>query len=800
MTQTFTFPGGLHPPQHKYLSNQTKIVEAPLPLRVVLPLAQHIGAPAKPLVKVGERVLRGQKIARAEGYISAPIHASISGHVVTIGEHPVAHPSGLQAECIVIESDGLDEAAPALENYAGQDITQVDASHLRNLVREAGIVGLGGAAFPSFVKLNPGTQHQVETLILNGAECEPYITCDDRLMREYADNVIAGIGIIMHAVDTKHCLIGIEDNKPEARSAMQSALERSGRTDTNIVVTPTIYPEGGEKQLIKVLTGKEVPAGGLPLQVGVVCQNIGTAAAIYQAVNDGQPLVSRIVTVTGRGVEKQLNVRARIGTPVAELVAFAGGYTNEAERLIMGGPMMGFGLQTDEIPLVKATNCVLVTTADEVKPSTEDAMPCIRCGSCAEVCPVSLVPQQMYWHAKSKDFEKVQEYNLFDCIECGCCAHVCPSHIPLVQYYRFAKSEIWQQEKDKKKANAAKERHEARQARIDREAAEKAKRAEERKAAMGGDADSKKAAVQAAMARAAAKKAASKGEAPAAAETDTNKPMGAAAIAIAAAKARAAKAADEQPASPPASADKEPAALSPALAAIAKAKAAKAAQEADSAEPKMSPAQAAIAKAKAAKAAVQSNDGNDGGEPKMSAAQAAIAKAKAAKAAQESGAEESEPALSPAQAAIAKAKAAKAAQNADGDEPKLSAAQAAIAKAKAAKAAQDSGDSDAEPTLSPAQAAIAKAKAAKAAQNAENNEPKLSAAQAAIAKAQAAKAAQKSESTEPKLSAAQAAIAKAQAAKAAQNAESEEPAPSPAQAAIAKAKALKAAQKSEGDS
>lgn len=715
MAQTFTFPGGLHPPQHKYLSNQTKIVTAPLPQRVVLPLAQHIGAPAKPLVKVGDRVLRGQKIARAEGYISAPIHASISGHVVTISEHPVAHPSGLKGECIVIESDGLDEAAPALENYADQDITQVDPSHLRNLVREAGIVGLGGAAFPSFVKLNPGPQHQVETLILNGAECEPYITCDDRLMREYADSVIAGIGIIMHAVDAKHCLIGIEDNKPEARSAMQSALERSGRTDTNIVVTPTIYPEGGEKQLIKVLTGKEVPAGGLPLQVGVVCQNIGTAAAIYQAVNNGQPLVSRIVTVTGRGVEKQLNVEARIGTPVAELVAFAGGYTNQAERLIMGGPMMGFGLQTDEIPLVKATNCVLVTTAEEVKPSTEDAMPCIRCGSCAEVCPVSLVPQQMYWHAKSKDFDKLQEYNLFDCIECGCCAHVCPSHIPLVQYYRFAKSEIWQQEQDKKKANAAKERHEARQARIDREAAEKAKRAEERKAAMGGDADSKKAAVQAAMARAAAKKAANKGEAPAdAAATDAgeSKPIGAAAIAIAAAKARAAKAKDEQAGSPPGSDEEQSATVSPALAAIAKAKAAKAAQSAGDSDPKISAAQAAIAKAKAAKAAQSTSD-------------------------------EAEPKLSAAQAAIAKAKAAKAAQN-DGDaEPKISAAQAAIAKAKASKAAQSSENAD--PKMSAAQAAVAKAKAAKAAQNSESNDPKMSAAQAAIAKAKAAKAAQKPE-------------------------------------------------------
>jgi electron transport complex protein RnfC len=733
-TTVWSFPGGLHPPQFKDLSNTTAIVKAPLPQRVVLPLHMHIGAPAIPTVKVGDRVLRGQSIAKPEGYVSAPVHASISGHVVAIGPRPIPHPSGLEGECIVIESDGKDEAIAPSECAA--DFTSLDPSHLRNLVRQAGIVGLGGAAFPSAVKLNPGpaknSGRPVDTLIINGAECEPYITCDDRLMREQAEEIVAGIRVIMHATGTTRCLIGIEDNKPEAQAAVNAVLEAQKAGHIRVVSTPTIYPEGGEKQLVKVLTGKEVPAGGLPSQVGVICQNVGTTRAIYRAVCHGEPLTSRIVTVTGRGVNTAQNLEVRIGTPIEELIAFCDGYTEQVERLIMGGPMMGFALPTDAIPVVKSTNCVLVATPGEVNTEVGDAMPCIRCGECASVCPVKLLPQQLYWHSKADEFEKTQEYNLFDCIECGCCAHVCPSHIPLVQYYRYAKSEIWQQEKDRRKSDNARQRFEFREDRIAREEAEKAARAA-----------AKKKQLEAAKAAKGNDSAATSGAA--------------AALAKAKAKAAAAKTGNDQQAG-------VSEAKAAALAAIAKARADKDTAEAES-SPALSPAQAAIAKAKAAAANKKAAAEDKPKAPANSAALAAIAKAKAAaqanaapKIAPTEDTTEPEKTLSPAEAAIAKAKAAAAAKQADSNaetNPAKSAALAAIAKAKAAQqqnngnndASANTADSATSAELTPAQAAIAKAKAKAAAQQqAKSEQPadnKQSAALAAIAKAKAAAAANK---------------------------------------------------------
>lgn len=745
-TTVWSFPGGLHPPQFKDLSNTTAIVTAPLPQRVVLPLHMHIGAPAVPIVKVGDRVLRGQTIAKPEGYVSAPVHASISGHVVTIGPHPIPHPSGLEGDCIVIESDGKDESIAASEHCGDlAELDKLDPSHLRNLVRQAGIVGLGGAAFPAAVKLNPGpsknSSKPVDTLIINGAECEPYITCDDRLMREQAEEIVAGIRVIMHATGTTRCLIGIEDNKPEAQQAVNAVLEQQKAGHIRVVSTPTIYPEGGEKQLVKVLTGKEVPAGGLPSQVGIICQNVGTARAIYRAVCKGEALTSRIVTITGRGVKQAQNVEVRIGTPIEELIAFSGGYTDNVERLIMGGPMMGFALPSDAIPVVKSTNCILVATPNEVNTNVGDAMPCIRCGECASVCPVKLLPQQLYWHSKADEFEKTQEYNLFDCIECGCCAQVCPSHIPLVQYYRYAKSEIWEQEKDRRKSDTARQRFEFREDRISREAAEKAARAAEKKKQI---------------------------EAAKAAKTESNNaPVSAAALAIAKAKAAKAKAANGDAAQDAPAPVNE--AKSAALAAVAKARA-NAAKTADN-DTKLSPAQAAIAKAKAAAATKKAAAEGNAEQTAPSAALAAIAKAKAAAAAKptnnnKEAAPAAKPSANPAEAAIAKAKAAAAAKKAaqqSGDKQDSapaaapSAALAAIAKAKAAAAAAkpstDSNDNAAP--LSPAQAAIAKAKAKAAAaknantadnRNANNSAPDsqsqagLSAAQAAIAKAKAAAA------------------------------------------------------------
>ncbi len=507
------FHGGLHLPGHKELSNGTPIRDAPLPAVVTLPLRQHIGNPAEPLVKVGDRVAKGQCIARAEGYISAPVHASISGTVIAIEDRPAPHPSGLSTPSIIIESDGEDRWAAGLPNPV-DDFSLLSPTELRNRIRTAGIVGLGGAAFPTAVKLNPGGDSGIHTLVINGAECEPYITCDDRLMRECAAEIVGGIAILQHIAIPHETLIGIEDNKPDAIAAMREAVARAGLPNTEVVAVPTVYPTGGERQLIKVLTGREVPSHGLPADVGILCQNVGTAYALHQAIVEGRPLIERVVTVTGSGVNTPGNLRVRVGTPISALVAAAGGYTERAERLILGGPLMGFAMATDEVPVIKGINCVLVATAAELG-QEHPALPCIRCGACVAVCPANLLPQQLYWYARSKEFDKIQDLHLFDCIECGCCAHVCPSHIPLVHYYRYAKTEIWKLERDKASADLARERHQLRLARLERVEREKAQRHLQKKAPASGTAtdavaepvDPKQAAIQAALERAKAKKA-----------------------------------------------------------------------------------------------------------------------------------------------------------------------------------------------------------------------------------------------------------------------------------------------------
>jgi electron transport complex protein RnfC len=498
------FPGGLHLPENKAMSTAQPVAEAPIPERLIIPLQQHIGAPAKPLVAVGDRVLKGQKLAKAEGYVSAPVHASSSGTVVAIEDHPVPHPSGLAAPCVVIETDGEDRWC---ELHPQPDYKALDPSELRNVIRDAGIVGLGGAGFPAFIKLNPGARMSIDTLILNGAECEPYISCDDMLMREHADEVVQGARIMRHALQAKQCLIGIEDNKPEALAAIRDALSRLGENEIEVVEVPTRYPTGGEKQLIHILTGKEVPSQGLPIDIGIVCHNVATAASVHRAVERGEPLISRIVTVTGHGAARPQNLTVRIGTPMQALLQAAGGDTGVDYRLVMGGPMMGFELQHSQLPAIKTTNCLLLATQRDL-PERGPVRPCIRCGECAHACPARLLPQQLYWYARAKDFDKAQDYNLFDCIECGCCAYVCPSNLPLVQYYRFAKTEIWAQEREKKAADKARERHEFRLFRKEREKAEKAARHQAKAKAVkkNSDASSKKAAIQAAMERAKAKR------------------------------------------------------------------------------------------------------------------------------------------------------------------------------------------------------------------------------------------------------------------------------------------------------
>jgi len=480
MRRLWSFPGGIRLPGFKQMSNSETIRGLPVPERVYLPLRQHIGAEARPVVAVGERVDKGQLLAEATSFVSAPVHASTSGVVIDIGKHTVPHPSGIAEECIVIEADGEDHWHSALAPLA--DIDNATPTQLRAAIREAGIVGLGGAVFPSAAKLKP--PRSIDTLIINGVECEPYITCDDLLMRSSAEAVLRGCLLLRRILCAGQCILVVEDNKPEAMQQLRLARDilidagESGAEGIELVGIPTVFPAGGEKQLIKVLTGREVPTGGLPYELGVVCLNVGTAAAVHDAILLGRPLVSRIVTVTGNGIKRPGNYLVPLGTPTHALLDAAGRTDDEAE-LIMGGPMMGQRLPTSQAMVVKGTNCILVN-----KPEPQTAqMPCIRCGSCANACPMKLLPQQLYWHAHGKTFDKLERYQLDSCIECGCCNLVCPSHIPLVSYFRYAKTEIADQAYKRQRAEESRLRSEVRQERLERMKRETAERNARRKAA-----------------------------------------------------------------------------------------------------------------------------------------------------------------------------------------------------------------------------------------------------------------------------------------------------------------------------
>ncbi|TCO83383.1 electron transport complex protein RnfC [Plasticicumulans lactativorans] len=477
LVRLWRFNGGLHPPTRKAPSNAQPARALPPPPRLLLPLTQHVGAAARPVVNPGQHVGRGELLAAADGYVSAALHAPTSGTVVALEARPIAHPSGLSAPCLVLDADDADAWGALPAPLA--DWRTAAAAEIRRRVREAGIVGLGGAAFPTAVKL--AAEPPPNLLIVNGAECEPYITCDDRLMRERAAAIVGGVLILRHALGAAAALVAIEDDKPEALAAMRAAVAASGAAELRVQAVPTRYPSGGERQLIRVLTGREVPSGGLPAELGIVCQNVATAAAVFEAITTGRPLTARYVTVTGAGVHTPQVVEARIGTPVADLVAACGGYTAAAARLIYGGPMMGFALADDGVPLGKGGNCILVAGATELAPPAP-ALPCIRCGDCVRACPADLLPQQLYWHARAREFERAGELGLFDCIECGCCAAVCPSRLPLVQYYRHAKGELLAAERERHKADLARERHGARQARQAREEAERAARLAAKKA------------------------------------------------------------------------------------------------------------------------------------------------------------------------------------------------------------------------------------------------------------------------------------------------------------------------------
>ncbi|MEZ9915868.1 electron transport complex subunit RsxC [Vibrio breoganii] len=837
------FPGGIHPPEHKAQSLTHKIGRANIANEIVIPVKQHIGKEGDLLVKVGDSVLKGQPLTQYHTSLSLPVHASTSGVVTAIEPRTGCHPSGLPELSIVIKPDQKDTW---IEHSGITDYQELSAEELVNVIRQAGISGMGGAGFPTARKLQSGFG-RTDILIINAAECEPYITADDSLMREYAEQVIQGIEILSYILKPKLCIIGIEDNKPEAIQALNKAGENH---DIVIRVIPTKYPSGGERQLIKVLTDKEVPSSGLPADIGIMVQNVGSAFAVKRAVIDGEPLVERVVTMTGGSVSQAQNLWVPIGTPVQSLLEQAHFSPWKKQSVIMGGPMMGFTLPHTQVPITKTSNCILAPAKRELE-FTADEMACIRCGQCAEACPASLLPQQMYWYSKDKDLEKCEEYKVKDCIECGACAYVCPSNIPLVNYFRQSKTEIKIQAAEAEAAERAKVRFEQRKERLERDKIEREQKykiaAEKRRSQMkteGGDdaitaaiervkqkkTEGPKPAVAAAIARAKAKQAEAQSEN--ATEPDNSEMRKLREQRKEEARLRREQKADQQPTAAETKSDAV-------AAAIARAKAKKEqlastnSETSDAKADKQDAVKAAIERAKARKAAQasaqsqtsesadldDSNDSNDSNDSKNSAVAAAVARAKARKAQQQAtdtepkadeSAESDDPKKAAVAAAVARAKARKAQQQTtdtepkadepvESDDPKKAAVAAAVARAKARKAQQQAADTEPEasesagsddPKKAAVAAAVARAKARKAQQQTADTEPKAS---------------ESAESDDPKKAAVAAAIARAKARKAQQQqttenepeasepAESDDPKKAAVAAAIARAKARKAA-------
>ncbi|EPO6194469.1 electron transport complex subunit RsxC, partial [Yersinia enterocolitica] len=455
------FDGGIHPPEMKLQSSRVPMRIATLPEQLIVPLQQHLGPEGELRVSTGERVLKGQPLTVGRGR-TVPVHAPTSGVITAIAPHTTAHPSGLAELCVHITPDGEDRWR---EQQPWADYSLRDKNDLLERIHQAGIAGLGGAGFPTASKLQSGL-NSVTTLIINAAECEPYITADDRLMQEHASEVVLGTQILMYLLQPQQVLMGIEDNKPEAITALQHALR--GQDKIQLRVIPTKYPSGGAKQLTKILTGKEVPFGKHSSSIGVLMQNVGTVVAIKRAVIDDEPLIERVVTLTGDALSKPGNFWARIGTPVLHLLKLAGFTPQNQPMVIMGGPLMGFTLPSLDVPIVKISNCILAPTEAEMGLS-EPEQSCIRCGLCVDACPAGLLPQQLYWFSRGEEHEKARNHNLFDCIECGACAYVCPSNIPLVQYYRQEKAEIRTLDQEAERTAQAKARFEAKQARLQRE-------------------------------------------------------------------------------------------------------------------------------------------------------------------------------------------------------------------------------------------------------------------------------------------------------------------------------------------
>ena len=500
MRKLFAFHGGIHPPAHKTESTVRPIKHSPLPARLVLPMKQHAGDGAIPVVKVGDSVLKGQMIGEPASKLSAAIHAPTSGMVSAIERHLVPSADGHSDLCITIDVDGKDQAI-AFAPFPYQTKTR---NEMLDHLQAMGIVGLGGAVFPSAAKLMADHGKQIHTLIINGSECEPYISCDSMLMRERPDDVVRGVALLQRLCDARDVMIAIEDNKPEALAAMDAAAKKHGG-GFQIVTLPTVYPSGGAKQLIKLLTDIEVPGGQHAPEFGVQCFNSGTAYSIFRAIDLGEPVMTRIITVTGN-VRTPQNYEACLGMSFHELLNLAG-EESDTDGYIVGGPLMGYRIDTSDIPLVKAANCI-IATSKKLFPPAQPALPCIRCGQCVEACPADLLPHDMYWHAKAKNFDRAADYSVRDCIECGACNYVCPSRIPLSQYFKQAKVELAAQGRAQAFADASLQRFERREERLTRlKSASSAQASPQENDSDHNEVDLRTAAVQAALARARARRA-----------------------------------------------------------------------------------------------------------------------------------------------------------------------------------------------------------------------------------------------------------------------------------------------------
>ncbi|MCB1918060.1 MAG: electron transport complex subunit RsxC [Rhodocyclaceae bacterium] len=466
---------GVHPQGHKRLTSECAIEPMVLTERLVLPLAQHIGAPARPLVAPGDRVLRGQRLAESGGVVSSPLHAPTSGRIADIGDYPVPHPSGLSAPAIVLQVDGLDRP---IDFEPCPDPHALAPDEIARRVAAGGVVGLGGATFPAAVKLSLGKRSPVHTLLLNGGECEPYLSCDDRTMREQPQAVVDGARLMARALGARSIVIGIESNKPRAIEAVRAAAAIDPAISVRSL--PSRYPMGSEKQLVTYLTGAEVPAGGLSAEIGVVVHNVGTAAEVSRVLRSGEPLTHRALTVSGQAISRPANLRVAIGTSVADIFAHCGGLHDEVGRYVMGGPMMGMVLPGTNVPVVKGSSGVLALTAEEAGGGT--ASPCIRCARCASVCPIGLLPFEMAALIRAGRAEAAVDLGLKDCIGCGSCAYTCPARIPLSHYFSHAKGSLAAAERTRLKNDSIKQLTAARSDRLAREAQQKAEAAARRRA------------------------------------------------------------------------------------------------------------------------------------------------------------------------------------------------------------------------------------------------------------------------------------------------------------------------------